>query len=1067
MLTRLLLRCRDSGSSWWWPTEPDGKTLIAKAYNATLSWTDGKTKVMAQREEPKVLLGSDGQPTHLINVCTKPSITHSFVCIQPIAKRSSVAPLRTDDDIEQKHHDTDDPHRPVYHITPLEPGMKDPNGLFHDPKTGLYHVFHQMDWNHYISRDLVTWRRLDRLSEHVDGHRPYLCSGGGTIAPDASPLLLFCQGATLVPSNSSQAPEYRDWRPGGSVKQSCLGPHDRVAGDLPTYKNCSNDPVNPTNPYLPLNVPGLWDGSIWKDPLTGKYRATFGSCAMLNGTKRPFGKKNFCDGNYPNTPVHPPWVLGSQDGIPQIVAFESTDLKSWSFLGVPWQAPTHKQDRPWGPRIECPYTVTGLGPDGNRSVLLMGAAGPNQNYYLVGTFEGSNGSKFTGIGGSAGPGVDAAGHAIPGVDTFGSSIDAVEGLMYASAVMQRWGGQPPLLFSWVRGMCLINASEISKYNASWSGKDSSAMSLPKVMAVDEHDRLKLDVAPELKELRIGPPSVIKERVLPGGTAHSPSILAVPLPVGATGDAVELAINISCGVHTTSGGDATLAIALRTNGSVSTGHSFAEWEGAIATFGLDAPNRMSLATRSDPSFKCYGANPMSDHSPQVRAPLLMDDSGLCRLRIFVDHSILSVSVNEGLRTLTARVYPSKPDEAVGVFLLNMGTAPIPLSSVQLWGMRSIWGAAARKTDDFDAVAAFTEATAAYSPTKCGLGEKSMVTEYGAEVLKDCAGGSCTPLPEYPRPTMTRPSFHVLNGLWQWEPARLDNPAAPGPGTAPVGKTLNGSILVPFPVESCLSGVPLALQRVQLKAMWYRLVFDAPTAEMAAAGSVSRLHFGAVDWMSAVFLNGAKLGENTGGYSSFSFTPSGALKPTGNELLVWVYDPSDAGPQPMGKQRVGSIAGPSGDRYTPTSGIWQTCWLEPVPTEHILALRSRADLTHFHLLVNTSTPGAAFTVAVDLSPHSHVNGTSVEAYGVAGQLLSVAIPAPRRLWSTAAPNLYNFTVTLTSSRSSVQDSVRGYFGMRTFRLGTVNGSATRRPLLNGNYTFAAGWLDQSWWPDGQCE
>ena len=159
--------------------------------------------------------------------------------------------------------------------------------------------------------------------------------------------------------------------------------------------------------------------------------------------------------------------------------------------------------------------------------------------------------------------------------------------------------------------------------------------------------------------------------------------------------------------------------------------------------------------------------------------------------------------------------------------------------------------------------------------------------------------------------------------------------------------------------------------------------------------------------------------------------------------------------MGKQRVGAIAGPGGDRYTPSSGIWQPVWIEPVPPEHILALRTHANLTHLHLLVNASTHRAAFTVTVD--------GTGVAARGVAGVPIAVAIPDPR-YWSPSDPHLYEFGVTLQSPSAS-NDSVRSYFGMRTIALGSDGQSATTRPLLNGNFTFAAGWLDQSWWPDGQ--
>eukprot|EP01047_Picozoa_sp_COSAG01_P028567 COSAG01_NODE_1924_length_8886_cov_6.780699_5_plen_473_part_00 len=322
-------------------------------------------------------------------------------------------------------------------------------------------------------------------------------------------------------------------------------------------------------------------------------------------------------------------------------------------------------------------------------------------------------------------------------------------------------------------------------------------------------------------------------------------------------------------------------------------------------------------------------------------------------------------------------------------------------------------------------AATMVSASYTPTKCGLGDSSMISSYGKQVLEECSSNSsCVPLPEYPRPTMTRTSYRNLNGFWEWEPVAIDPeaPLPPQPGAPPAGRKLNSSILVPFPVESCLSGVALELQRVQLKAMWYRLVFDMPSeAAFGAAGNVVNIHFGAVDWMSVVFLNGAKLGEHTGGYDGFSFTLPITSKPSGNELLVWVYDPSDAGPQPQGKQRVRSITSPGGDHYTPSSGIWQTVWLESVPAQHIVSLKTRADLSHLHLLVNASD-AADFTVAV--------TGTRVQASGTAGTPLSVAIPAPQH-WSPAQPDLYEFTVTLASG-----DSVGSYFGMRTFTLGTVD-------------------------------
>lgn len=151
---------------------------------------------------------------------------------------------------------------------------------------------------------------------------------------------------------------------------------------------------------------------------------------------------------------------------------------------------------------------------------------------------------------------------------------------------------------------------------------------------------------------------------------------------------------------------------------------------------------------------------------------------------------------------------------------------------------------------------------------------------------------------------------------------------------LGKTLASSILVPFPVESCLSGVaPNSSDNIVMK-MWYRITFDAPALE-TMDGSHLQLNFGAIDWNSTVYLNRKMLGNHVGGYDGFSFTidPS-ALNPSGNELIVYVYDPSDTGSQPNGKQRISAISQPGGDTYTPSSGIWQTVWIESVPDVCVL-------------------------------------------------------------------------------------------------------------------------------------
>jgi hypothetical protein len=189
---------------------------------------------------------------------------------------------------------------------------------------------------------------------------------------------------------------------------------------------------------------------------------------------------------------------------------------------------------------------------------------------------------------------------------------------------------------------------------------------------------------------------------------------------------------------------------------------------------------------------------------------------------------------------------------------------------------------------------------------------------------------TPLVAYPRPQMVRggaisnttsfeelrdtgdaSSWTNLNGLWQWEPA-MDK-------TPPIGKTLSGSILVPFPVESCLSGVAPAKSADIVKQMWYRLTFDATRhSSESVTGGKTLLHFGAIDWQSAVYLNGKLLGNHTGGYDGFDYDVSDSIKTTGNELLVYAFDPSDGGVQPNGKQKISAIDNPGGDTYTPSSG-----------------------------------------------------------------------------------------------------------------------------------------------------
>jgi len=206
----------------------------------------------------------------------------------------------------------------------------------------------------------------------------------------------------------------------------------------------------------------------------------------------------------------------------------------------------------------------------------------------------------------------------------------------------------------------------------------------------------------------------------------------------------------------------------------------------------------------------------------------------------------------------------------------------------------------------------------------------------------------------------------------------------------------------------------------------------------------------------------------GFDAFSLDISAALKPVGNELILRVYDPSNLGAQPEGKQRQNAISSPGGDTYTPSSGIWQQVWLESVPAYHVSGLRLRGDLENLYLTVEAAPADMTFIYAVEVffANVSVANGTGSAGAGVE---LVLPIPGPR-LWTPATPNLYQVLITLMDPGAAPAftpvDTVGSYFGMRTSTL-IVPASTPNitRPALNGAPVIFAGWLDQSFWPDGQ--
>ncbi len=294
-----------------------------------------------------------------------------------------------------------------------------------------------------------------------------------------------------------------------------------------------------------------------------------------------------------------------------------------------------------------------------------------------------------------------------------------------------------------------------------------------------------------------------------------------------------------------------------------------------------------------------------------------------------------------------------------------------------------------------------------------------------------------LPEYPRPQMVRQEWKNLNGLWQFATKEQVQ-------EVPVGRDLPDRILVPFAVESALSWIHERSERV-----WYRRTFELPNEW---DGQRVLLHFGAVDWEATVYINGEKMGTHQGGYDPFRFDITGALKPSGpQELIVEVFDPTDQGDQPRGKQSVD----PKGIWYTSVTGIWQTVWLEPVPSVSIRRLKLVPDVDAGVLHVSLDCdgePSGHMVRAVAFSGGERI----ASAEGAVDSKIRLPIPEAK-LWSPTSPFLYDLQVTLLKDAVEI-DSVASYFGMRKIEI--VN----QRYYLNGKELLPMCILDHGYWPEG---
>lgn len=320
---------------------------------------------------------------------------------------------------------------------------------------------------------------------------------------------------------------------------------------------------------------------------------------------------------------------------------------------------------------------------------------------------------------------------------------------------------------------------------------------------------------------------------------------------------------------------------------------------------------------------------------------------------------------------------------------------------------------------------------YSPLK-----GKMMTVWGEQVSPDNVWQ------EYPRPQLKRDQWQNLNGLWEYAivSKEADEP-----------QKFDGKILVPFAVESSLSGVGKPVLPEQ--KVWYKRSFSVPAGWN---GQNVLLHFEAVDWEATVWVNGKLAGTHKGGSTAFSFDVTRYLKKGEQELVVSVWDPTDTEAQSRGKQ----VLDPKGIWYTPVTGIWKTVWLEPVGKTAMRSVYPISDIDKGQLALHPEVSG--IKGGEELRVHVLKNNKLVaeKSFSLAGPVV-LDIPSPQ-LWTPDSPELYQLKLALYRN-DKLLDEAGSYFAMRKISM-VKDDQGFQRVQLNNETIFQYGTLDQGWWPDG---